>query len=163
MVALRAFATWWCWLAPVVLACSASTSNGRVDSHPRRSLDLCFVSGDLLNGGGVLHVVVRQTSAVDFEKVTYEDIVTTLSQRDSETLDWTQILPARATVRSVNLESLEEGGVPSKDGSVGVYFLFANREEPWKALVDAETDSVSFTLGSNRIEHKDQQRWRCKP
>lgn len=144
-------------------ACSASTSEPRVvPTSTHRSLELCLVSGPSINGGSVLQVVVRRTSAVDFEKVTYDDVVATLSQADPETLQWFQILPSQMTARSIDLGSQEEAEGTGDGGSVAVYFLFTEREEPWKALIESGESSASFVLGSHRIEQVDRQRWRCQ-
>lgn len=150
-------------LVPLSCACSASKASAQLPPQsPPRSLELCLVSGASLNGGGVVHVVVRKTSAVDFDKVSYEDIVATLSQPDPETLHWVQVLPDRATALSVARAAHNDTWATREAESVGIYFLFAKREGPWKARIGPEVPFTSFVLGSNGIEAEDRRRWRCQ-
>lgn len=144
----------------VLAACACSSSPVTPVAPPAtRSVELCLITSPKLNGGGVLHVVARKTSAIDFEKVSYEEIVATLSQPDPETLQWFQLLPGQSNTLSLQLASGRSAA--TFDDGVGIYFLFADRGEPWKAWIDPSVPHVSFILGRSRIEVDDRKRWKC--
>lgn len=98
------------------------------------------------NDGGVIHVLVRKTTAVDFEKEDYAAIVDTLSATDSSTVCWRKMLPGSQQVFAITR--------PTEGSAVGIYFLFTHPGSSWKQLVEGSRRCAVFELSGNEASDR---------
>lgn len=124
------------------LACGGSEPSAEPPAPAMMRIHL--VSTGATNGGGALHVLVRKTTAVDYPRQGYADIVATLSQpSDPSAVLWKVVLP----------DTSSEYQVPFPQGeALGVYFLFSRPGPNWSHLIgDAQAGPVTFRLGRDGI------------
>lgn len=123
-------------------ACEAEQSGQAV------IIDIHSLNGT--NDGGVLHILVRKTTAVNFQKEDYAAIVETLSATDSNTVCWRRMLPGTRQVFAVPR--------PTDDSALGIYFLFTRPGRSWKQLVPGSRRCARFALSGDEARYRSSPR-----
>ncbi|MEN9578054.1 MAG: hypothetical protein RJA70_1063 [Pseudomonadota bacterium] len=108
-------------------------------------LHLRVKTSEATNGGGAVQVLVRETTAVDFPRESYQDLVASLSMpSDPRTRLWQAIAPGQSADHVVSYPAT---------GELAVYFLFFRPGERWRyLLLGRDVRRLEVRLGLNGIE-----------
>jgi len=100
------------------------------------------------NRGNPVHVVIKETSAIDFWIDGYPEIsklLWTEKEEDPSCHFKDSVIPGKTA--KIRIEKV------AKDKSLGIYFLFTNPKESWKYLIpDPQSQNVKISLGEDECE-----------
>lgn len=128
------------WLLPLVLT-------GCFQTRDENSLTVQVRSTRKTNHGTPLYVVIKETSMTEFLVDDYHEIVAQSFWKEGEGAPLVKKVLVPGKTDKFDLS------VPSKDKSIGLYFIFTNPGECWKYFVDRpQSKKVKVLLGNDQYE-----------
>lgn len=143
-MALRRRRQWWLLLVGLCTACGGEDKPAAAPEPVTDVVEMTIRTTHDTNRGTALHVLIRETSKVDYPRVQYEDVANTLlADSDPKTLDWLVVLPGQAH---------EVRFTRPKGAAIAVYCLFTDPGRRWKALVNEnDVERVELVIGRDQI------------